>query len=316
MAVNGSNSTQPRSNWIAVGATVVVCFAFMVFVLTYDDLKQDDFTQRLTGIVLTIAVAVILFSVVPSSAQLTKTGIALGGAAAFWILALPRVSEFLFPWHTITGYIYYRSSHKPQEGLRPVEGVVVQVRNTGQKSQPTDEHGRFVIDSVPRAVGDLTVSYNGLDYAIMPKEHPDRRYPVIPRNHEETSNPVTIGTQDWSEDGGDQCLPESQRRYVRLKRCLLQKTIPKLTGYETLHVQILLGGDGTFEIADAHRLEPANGVGVQEKDESHARQWEFPITGDDLRVRLLVCLGTKQTGRTPTDECPVAHYWFSRVVTE
>src|SRR5450432_2723165 len=97
-----NSNTKPA---VAVRAAVFLLLFFAI-VFLYDDLKTLPFVQGMSGLVFTLGAAVILFSAVPGKA-LIKGPIVIGGAAAFFLVALPRIEPFVFPTYTISGTIYY-----------------------------------------------------------------------------------------------------------------------------------------------------------------------------------------------------------------
>jgi hypothetical protein len=116
-----------RPNWVAIITTVIICFGLVLLVLLVDDLRKELFVQRLTSLVFTLAAVVVLFSVVPSSAKigvspkLQKGGITVVGAAAFFMLVLPRITEAMFPRDvTVSGNVFYENSTEAEHGLTPV----------------------------------------------------------------------------------------------------------------------------------------------------------------------------------------------------
>jgi hypothetical protein len=78
------NQIKPR---IALGA-IIFCIAYLAFIFVYDDLRKEAFVQGVTGLLIALAIAVILFSAVPSSSVI-KTVVGLTGAAAFYVILLP-----------------------------------------------------------------------------------------------------------------------------------------------------------------------------------------------------------------------------------
>jgi hypothetical protein len=79
----------------ALGASAV-CLVFVVFVLVYDDLRYLHFAQVMSSVVMTLAIAVVLFSMVPARAPVAAA-VGLGGAALFYWKLLPVIMVAAFP---------------------------------------------------------------------------------------------------------------------------------------------------------------------------------------------------------------------------
>src|SRR5688572_21212889 len=89
----------------AVFATILILFGFLIFLLVYDDLRRQLWVQGMAGVVMTLIVAVILFSIVDSTINVSRApivGVLItgGGAAIFYLLLLPQIKHFFFPTHS------------------------------------------------------------------------------------------------------------------------------------------------------------------------------------------------------------------------
>jgi hypothetical protein len=301
-----------------VFATLIICFAFIVFVTVYDDLRTDQTWQRTAVVVLTVAVAVILFSVVPSRA-VVKGAVALSGAAAFFYVILPMIMKQIFPLSvTITGNIYRQTTGTQGEPLLPVEGVIVYVRDISRESQPTDRTGRFVIDNIQYRPKELMVSYGGAEYAIDPKKYPDGKYAVIPREKTTSRSELrSIPREEWTEISADTCPSASLKTYSQVKQFRLETVVPAESAGSELYLQVairkLKEPDQEPEIYDAHKFQPGPGAGAEVlvgSERLKLRQWRVPASDGNVRVVLGVCVGTKSHERPPTAADLNASYWF------
>jgi len=155
-----------KPNIPAALGTAAVCLAFVVFVLVYDDLRYLRFAQVMSSAVMTLALAVILFSIVPASAPVAAA-VGLGGAALFYWKVLPVIMMAAFPQpatQAIHGGIYYLGDSDLV--LRPVSGVIVKVPGSSLQSSPTNESGEFLIENVPDGVHDLEAEFKSAVYPL------------------------------------------------------------------------------------------------------------------------------------------------------
>jgi hypothetical protein len=163
-----SNGTQPKPNFVVVFATVLVLLAFVVFVLAYGDLRTNHAALTLAGAMTAAIISVILFSIVPSSANpYLKLGVSFGGAALFFYTIYPKMEAAISrpPDLTISGGIYYQNDGKSQATLKPVARAKVKIPYTDQESE-TNDLGEFAIHHAPEGVKALFVVYKSLIYPV------------------------------------------------------------------------------------------------------------------------------------------------------
>jgi hypothetical protein len=168
---------------VAAFAVFVVAVGVSIFVLVFQDLRDNALAQVFAGVMMALAVSVILFSVVPSKAPV-RAAVGLGGAALFYFLLWPQVEKAIHPppsTTTLHGSLYFISAASDL-GLRPVQGAEIGVANTSLKSsQKTDETGEFTVLDAPSDVKELEAYYGGQVYVIQLSKFPNtRRYAVIP----------------------------------------------------------------------------------------------------------------------------------------
>jgi hypothetical protein len=168
---------------IAAFAVFVVAVGVSIFVLVFQDLRNNALAQVFAGVMMALGVSVILFSVVPSKAPV-RAAVGLGGAALFYFLLWPQVEKAIHPppsTMTLHGSLYFINAASDL-GLRPVQGAEIGVANTSLKSsQKTDETGEFTVLDAPSDVKELEAYYGGQVYVIQLSKFPNtRRYAVIP----------------------------------------------------------------------------------------------------------------------------------------
>jgi len=190
-AGKGGGIELPDRPNIAAFAVFAVSVAVSVFILVFQDLRNNPLAQVFAGVMMALAVSVILFSVVPSKAPV-RAAIGLGGAALFYFLLWPEIEKAIHPppsTTTVRGSLYYVTAGN-DIGLRPVQGAEVRVANTSLKSQQkTGETGDFTIMDAPSDIKELEAFYGGQVYVIQLSKFPaTNRYPVIPPNTGGSSN--------------------------------------------------------------------------------------------------------------------------------
>jgi hypothetical protein len=81
---------------VAAFAVFVVAVGVSIFVLVFQDLRNNALAQVFAGVMMALAVSVILFSVVPSKAPV-RAAVGLGGAALFYFLLWPQFENAIHP---------------------------------------------------------------------------------------------------------------------------------------------------------------------------------------------------------------------------
>jgi hypothetical protein len=300
-----------KSSPLVALLAIIVAFGFMAFIASDPNLRDNPFYQGVTGVVLVAAVAVALFSAVPSSMTI-RGGIAvIGGAAALFLYSLEPVKGFLFRTRTVTGTVYYANSTKPVQG--------VSIRNPMTRQEvTTDARGDFTLPQVSTDVKALTASLGGEDYTLTLNE--EGKYPIIkpPTIALKTQHERIVGK--WDVVANHQCpLPESvTKRDVNLY--MLKKTLAVVKNYPNLYVQVS-APYGT-EIIHAEKLEPSAEIGSEvapgESEEAAKlrRKWWLPVGGQDqMSIELAVCLKQTPGGRRQPAALE-AEYWFEKEVEQ
>lgn len=294
-----SENNNPKVAYIAA----ILCIVFVVFVFVFPGLREDPFVQGITGLAVTLTIAVILFSAVPSSAAI-KVPIALGGAAAFFFVILPRVEPFVFPTHTITGTIYYVGT------TQPVPGISIRNPDTSS-SVKTDDNGDFRLPSVARSVKKLIAKSGGADYPF--ELNPEKAYAIIKQFSEDPkTQPQSITTSTWTEVQRHNCPVENRNEYSSVKLFLL--TVDRLAraeGYNKLYLRALVPGNTTILHAELRKLPPELVHEVND-DEPNARQWWLAANDNELRFEIAVCVGAKKGVSPATPNNLSAQYWFEK----
>lgn len=317
------SSEKPRTNrrlphkptWLWPAVIILICAAYVSALLIFRDLRNTLFIQRLTGPILTTFVAIALFTAVPSTARvkypvLQRGLVLLSGGAAFYLLALPLINNVLFPSNiTVDGYIYLKNSDGSQLGRTPVQGVVIQIPETGQQSAPTDAQGRFIITHVSFTPRKLNAQYGGQVYEFDTDEFKDKTYPVIPAPSQiSTTSPQFLDSSEWKSVVSRGCNPRSAKKrrcqfeedtaYFEMANYVLEKVVPTMPGYEKLYVRIRLPKE--VDIVDAQKIIPGSEVGYEVDDPAgycQTRKWWVPLTGDSVKLRISICLAAKKSSR-------------------
>lgn len=172
-----------QPNVAAVFGVFFVCIGVSVFVLIAPSLKNNRLAEVIAGVMMALAVSVVLFSIVPSTAPV-RVAIGLGGAALFYFMLWPQIEKAIHPPSStavIRGSIYFINENHDL-GLRPVEGAEVRVPGTSLKAaQRTSETGDFTIFDVPAETKDLDVYYNHQVYPLDLSKFPGTvRYLIVP----------------------------------------------------------------------------------------------------------------------------------------
>lgn len=291
---------------------IVVAFGFMAFIASSPDLRNDPFYQGVTGVVLVGAVAIALFSAVPSSMTLRGGAAVIGGAAALFVYSLEPVKGFLFRSRTVTGTVYY------ENGTRPVEGV--SVRNPGtQQAVLTNALGDFTLPQVSTDVKTLTANFGGEDYTLT--LNAGGKYAVIkPPTLPQQSQRQQIDGGAWEVRTDHQCpLPQGvARQSVRIY--IVRKTLTVEQGYPSLYVEVRAPHGS--EIIHAEKLEPSPEVGSEvapgeSEDAARVkRKWLLPVEGkSQIPTEFVVCL-KQPPGDRARPAALEAEYWFEKEVAQ
>jgi len=251
-------------------------------------------------LIVALIIAVVLFAAVPSSAAI-KVPIALGGAAAFFFVILPRIEPFIFPTFTVTGTIYYVGT------TQPVVGVTVRDPDTNQ-SATTNENGDFTLPNVSRRVTKLTAKSGGVDVTF--DLTAEKKYPIIKQAAESPrTTPQPLGTTGWSEKVRSGC-PTEKDSVVKLF-LLKNEHVPLVQGYPKVYVQVALRGGGN--IVHAETLKPAPQDVHEVDSEPQKRQWWWKSgPGPDLDFQIAICAATKKNAPVATLNEVEANYWFEK----
>jgi hypothetical protein len=143
---------------IAIG--VAVFFAlFLAAVLFVPGLRNSDFAQGITAVLITGFIAVELFILVPVP---TKIAVPVAGlsAAIFYLTVFPQIKDTIIPkktTQTITGTIYRKGTDYPIPAK-----ARVWVRGSNISSE-TDGRGSFTLLNVPLDVNSIVITYAGRD---------------------------------------------------------------------------------------------------------------------------------------------------------
>ncbi|MDX6499955.1 MAG: CarboxypepD reg-like domain [Blastocatellia bacterium] len=295
--------------------TAILGIGFFVFVFVYDDLKSRPFIQGMSGLVFTLVASVILFSAVPGEAKI-KGPFILGGAAAFFFLAVPRIEKLVFPAHTIFGTIYYVGTN------RPVPDVSIRIPGTNQQVT-TNNSGYFQMQAVPRRVTKLVANPGGEDYEFEIKEEDENpKYAIIPAPPPPPvrSRSTVIDPKDWQIHVDNQCSKEGEATNRKVTLLIWAKKISRLDDFSRLLVEV--EPLGSSDITQTAKLEPPDIGGdftdaeaPDKRDVRHLHQWVIPFVDKDknvdlkeIDVKLAVCLGMDKNS-IPVSSIN-ASYWF------
>lgn len=214
-----SNGGQPAIDLRAVFGIVLILLCFVMFVLAYDNLRNDLAPLLFAGAMIACIVSVILFSLVPSSANpYLKAGVGLGGAALFFtVIYNPIMDEIAHPNITVAGGVYYQLQTTNQSALRPVKKATVEIPYTGLSSA-TNDVGEFAIAYAPPGVKRLFVEYMGNIYPIELSQYKDTRYPVIPPDASASAADVLPPQTVLDQLHPDQKLTKSSWVYLGLNK--------------------------------------------------------------------------------------------------
>lgn len=301
----------------AVFATILILIGFVIFLLVYGDLRRLLWVQGMVGVIMALIVAVILFSIVYSVVEVEKVvlwGVVVsgGGAAIFYFLILPQIKPFFFPTHAIAGYVFYKDD--PKEPLTAVPGVVAVVPTTGQKSAPSDNSGRFVIEAVYSDETSMQFEHGGKTYPVLTTNYPDGRYPVIPRPRVEPSPQKRSVTVSWKKNAAYKCDKEG---YTSATGYTLVATLAKndeevSRGAKKLHLKVTLA-EQFGDITQPGDMQPGNSIDFLEDGDKAGRSqgWEWAkIDENQPNIKVGICVSRKDGNQEPAAANFETTYWY------
>ena len=301
--------------------TIAVLLVFVVFLLVFKDLNQKLWVQGMVGLILALIIAVILFSVVQSQihvrgAALWGGVLGISGAALFYLLLLPRIKPFIFPAHSISGYVFYKTNG-PQDPLIAVQGVTAVVPATGQKSAPTDATGSFIIGNVYEDASDLLFQHAGNTYPAKTSDHKDGRYAIIPQRPTEppqTRRPVEV---KWELVKTYKCDLMAEKGYVTAAGYQLTANLPRNDvevnrNAKKLHVKASLAKE-FGDLTQPNDLEPRTSNDFDESGDVPGRVlgWEWPdINLDRPNVKIALCVNRRKVDKVAGPDNFLTLYWY------
>jgi len=309
---------RPQTPLAAAFATIIILIALLVFLLVYDDLRTKLWIQGMSGVIMALIVAVVLFAVLNSvlhvkNANLWGGIVGGGGAVIFYLLVLPQIKPFFFPTHALSGYVYFKQDN-PTAPLTPVAGVVAEIPTTGQKSAATDDSGRFVLDGVYADETNLQLQYAGKTYPVVTTNYPNSRYPVIERAPVEPQpNRRAVGVA-WQSSPAYKC---DLQGYTKATGFMLTATLTKdgdemRVGAKRLHLKVTLPtGFGDLTQPDA-QLPPKSIDFVEVNDVDTRNQgWEWDdIQDKETKVKVAICVNSKTPDREVAATDFQTIYWY------
>lgn len=311
---DGNHISNSNNNPRVALVTALFLVAFCVFVFVYDDVKSLPFVQGFSGLVFTLGAAVILFSAVDSKAKI-KGPIILGGAAAFFFIALPRIEPLIFPSHSINGTIYYVGT------THPVAGVSIRIPGTNQSTQ-TDVLGDFHMQSVPRHVTKLTANSGGEDHEF--EINKGEKYAIIPLLPPPPVKSISrsIKPDEWEPHTQNKCQRDAKDKGRNVTLFIWRKKIPKEDDYTSLYVEV--SAEGGSDFTQTAILAPENIGGdawdaerLGNRDQHLIHMWLIPFVDKEksldlkeLDVELAVCLAND--GKPSASNNLSASYWFAK----
>jgi len=161
----------------------LACLGFAVLILLSKDLRSSRLAEVIAGLLVGLAISIVLFSIVPSSAPVRAT-VGLGGAALFFFLLWPKIEVAIHPppsTSLLRGIICFINKDHAV-GMRPVQGADVRIANSSLKAQnPTSETGDFTIFDVPSDAAELEIVYKGTIYTTqLVRDGKAARYAIVP----------------------------------------------------------------------------------------------------------------------------------------
>lgn len=309
--MNTGSQSNPK---VAIGAAVL-CIMLVVFVFVYDDLKTNPFVQGTTAILVALAIAVVLFSAVPGS-KVVRVPLGVAGAAGFYLLLLPQIKPFVFPFYSFSGYVAREEEHSSENTgtFTPVEAADVEIKDTGLHSM-TNSKGQFTIPQIPSqiTITHLIITRGGQSHTVELKKYPDKifRIPADPRTIKSSVSPVS--SSEWAAGTRTGCVSQGRKKFPYVAQFLLTKTVQNGEGYADFVIRVW-SDDEKIEIVEARKQQPATGYKVTELDgDAKAQKWQVPVEGSTTTIRLYVCLGTNDK-KTPLSQSKLQSiYWFEKV---
>lgn len=273
-------TTHPYGVVIATG----ICLALLLLILLHPQLRNEDFGQKLAGMIIGLLVAIILFSLFPPTAGVP---IAIGTAAGFYLFLFPKIQTSLFPTREILGTVTYQGSQ------RGVPGVIVRVTNSGQEDT-TNRAGEFVLRRVAPDSRELRFSVEQFDTVVAVSRK--NVYPIVPfiRSFETLSK--TVPSARWRRARTNACPRENGPSQLYILETLISAdTIaePELRGRrleEGLLAHLRLSPRGGVRIVDAQSLGPLPGWDDNPAVERPNWKWTFPLgLRRSIPIRIEVC---------------------------
>lgn len=315
MSRNQNRKSGNESNPTVALITTLLGLGYVVFVFVYDDLKRDPFVQGISGIIVALFIAIILFSAVSGSRATVKLPISLAGAAAFYIILLPQIKPYVFSLNSYTGYVAVECGGRDKYFL-PVQGAVVEIKDTDLKAT-TNDTGKFTIPNVPSQVtiSELIISQGGNHYNFNVKENPDNVFHIPPEPLLADSNKDIIDAGEWIEDKSECRSDDPDKKYSTTKQFSLSKSVPRKADYSAMLIEVsALEG---AEIISARKLEPPEGTKVQsEEGYTKVQKWQIPLNDNEAKLRLSICIGTIKRGVQGSSANLKTAYWFQKVETK
>jgi hypothetical protein len=310
-----SMNTESQNNPKVAIAAAVLCITFVVFVFVYDDLKTNTFVQGITSLLVALTIAVVLFSAVRGS-KVIRLPLGVAGAAGFYLLLLPQVKPFVFPFYSFAGYVAQQEDHPSEKTgtFTPLEGADVEIKDTGLHST-TNPKGQFTISQIPSqiTVTHLIISRGGQSHTVEIKKYPDKifRIPADPRIIK--SRVSSVNSNEWTQGTRTGCVSESEKKSPYAAQFLLTKTVQNDEGYADFVLRVW-SDDEKIEIVDAREQQPTKGRKVTELNaDSKAQKWLVPVEGRTTTIRLYVCLGTNDKKTSLSSSKLKSLYWFEKV---
>jgi len=306
---------------VAVFAVVLILLGFLVFLLAYDDLKRIGWVQGLAGVIMSLIVAVVLFSIVYSAAEVRGAAflggvLGISGAALFYVFLLPRIYPFFFPARSVSGYVYFKRNN-PGEALQAVANVTARIPATNQHSNPTDETGYFTIADVYVDPTKLDFDYAANTYLVNVSDYPDQHYDIIPRPQiEPTPNQKPL-VNVWKKSDWYKCDLRRDEGYTAVEAFSLETDLKKDDGERSseakiLHVRTTLDSK-VGDLTQPRNFSPEKGMNAVQPGDHPGRDhgWLWTdIKDEKAKVKVAICVSRKNGGRKPEANDLTTVYWY------
>jgi len=220
----------------------------------------------------------------------------LGGSLIVAVIGLGYY--FFFSTTSISGVISCDNS-TPLAGQRK-SGVTVIVNDLPNLNGVTDDKGAFIIDKIPRykTISQLNARYAGDSHLFDPKRFPDNDFRVIPCPYERPAKQHEIPQAWWKETkvntAGVNIACKVKEGVTQVKLFTLNPDAPirKTEPGENLFLVINLPAEG--EIVKGNVAFPVNGPSeiLPSVPTNKERQWKIPMPGNDLELKVRICVGT------------------------